>query len=227
MDAFFYLFPYSICERSGSVTVLRKNPSVVYWLGDKLYLNITNRCSNDCYFCLRRFKDGVRGFNLKLRGEPSSKEVVAELQKGIRRKLWKEVVFCGFGEPLMRLDCILEVTSWVKRFHEKVVRVDTNGHGFLLNAGRDVVRELREAHVDRVSVSLNAQDEETYNRVCRPKFQGAFEKIFEFVEKAKEVGLEIEITVVRIPEVDVREVREIAKRREVEFRVREYIPCIW
>ncbi|UCE43852.1 MAG: radical SAM protein [Candidatus Bathyarchaeota archaeon] len=209
------------------MTVLRKSPSVVYWLGDKLYLNITNRCSNDCYFCLRRFKDGVRGFNLKLRGEPSSKEVVAELQKVIWRKRWKEVVFCGFGEPLMRLDCILEVTGWVKRFHEKVIRVDTNGHGCLLNEGRDVARELREARVDRVSVSLNAQDEGTYNRVCRPKFQGAFEKIFEFVEKAKEAGLEIEITVVRIPEVDVREVREIAKRREVEFRVREYLPCIW
>jgi len=28
---------------------LRKSPSLVYWLGDKLYLNITNRCSNDCY----------------------------------------------------------------------------------------------------------------------------------------------------------------------------------
>ena len=209
------------------MAVTRKSPSVVYWLGDKLYLNITNRCSNDCYFCLRRFKDGVRDFNLKLRSEPSSKEVIRELQNVINRKNWREVVFCGFGEPLERLDCLLEVARWVKRFHGKVVRVDTNGHGYLLNGERDVVVELRKADVDRVSVSLNAQDEATYNEVCRPKFEGAFDGVLEFVDKAREAGLEVEITVVTIPEVDVSRVREMAERMGVGFRVREYIPCIW
>lgn len=87
-----------------------------------------------------------------MRREQSSKEVIKELQKVINRKRWKEVVFCGFGEPLERLDCVLEVTRWVKKYHGNVVRVDTNGHGYLLNGGRDVVGELREAGVDRVSV---------------------------------------------------------------------------
>jgi TatD family-associated radical SAM protein len=194
---------------------MRKSPSVVYWLGDRLYLNITNRCSNDCYFCLRRFKRGVREFNLKLRSEPSLKAVIRELQRVINRRNWREVVFCGFGEPLERLDCLLEVARWVKRFHGKVVRVDTNGHGYLLNGERDVVEELRKADVDRVSVSLNAQDEATYNEVCRPNFEGAFDGVLEFVDKAREAGLEVEITVVTIPEVDVSRVREMAERMGV------------
>ena len=112
---------------------MRKRASVVYWLPNEdgkrfsLYLNITNSCSNNCYFCFRNFKNGVREFNLKLRGEPSSDELIKELEKVINKKNWKEVVFCGFGEPLERLNCVLEVTRWVRKYSGKVVRVDTNG----------------------------------------------------------------------------------------------------
>ncbi|MFQ6063998.1 MAG: TatD family nuclease-associated radical SAM protein [Candidatus Bathyarchaeia archaeon] len=206
---------------------MRKCSKVVYWLGDRLYLNITNRCSNDCYFCLRRFKSGVGEFDLQLLREPSSEEVIRELQVVLRRKRWKEVVFCGFGEPLQRLDCVVEVAGWLRRFWGGVVRVDTNGHGYLLNGGRDVVGELREAGVQRVSVSLNAHDEATYKEVCRPQFEGAFDGILEFVRRAKGAGLETEVTAVRIPEADIKRLREIAERLGVGFRVREYIRCFW
>ena len=205
---------------------MRRSSSVVYWLGNILYLNITNRCPNNCYFCFRKFKNGVREFNLKLRKEPSSNEVIKELQKVINRKKWKEVVFCGFGEPLERLDCVLEVTRWIKKYSGKVVRVDTNGQGYLLNKGRDVVKELKKAGVDKVSVSLNAHDETTYNLICKPEFENAFENVLGFIEKAKK-DLDTEITVVTISEVDISKVRELAKRIEVGFRVREYIPCFW
>jgi TatD DNase family protein len=113
------------------------------------------------------------------------------------------------------------------RFWGGVVRVDTNGHGYLLNKERDVARELREAGVDRVSVSLNAHDEDTYNGVCRPQFQNAFDGVLKFVGKAKRAGLETEVTVMRIPEVDVGRVKEMAETMGVRFRVREYIQCFW
>jgi len=206
---------------------MRKSSRVVYWLGDSLYLNITNRCPNNCYFCFRKFKSGVQEFNLKLRKEPSSNEVINELQNVINRKNWKEVVFCGFGEPLERLDCILEVTRWIKKYPRKVVRIDTNGQGYLLNKGREVVKELKEAGVDKVSVSLNAHNKATYNHVCKPEFENAFERILEFIEKAKKEDLDTEITTVTIPEVDISKIREKTKRMGVWFRVREYIPCFW
>lgn len=206
----------------------RVKPSVVYWLGENLYLNITNRCPNNCYFCLRNFRNGVGGFNLKLEKEPSVAEVVMELGNVINEKNWREIVFCGFGEPLERLDCVLEVAGWIRRHYGKIVtlRVDTNGQGFLLNRERDVVRELKMAGVDKVSVSLNAHDKETYNQVCRPSFKNAFENVLEFIEKAKGL-LDVEVTVVRIPEIDIQAAWEIAKRFGVKFRVRDYIQPFW
>jgi len=208
------------------VSFLRKSPSVVYWLGNNLYLNITNRCPNNCYFCFRRFKDGIDGFNLKLRREPSSNEVIKKLQEIINRKNWREVVFCGFGEPLERLNCVLEVTRGIKKYSGRIVRIDTNGQGYLLNKGREVVKELKEAGVDKISVSLNAHEKETYNRVCKPAFENAFENVLKFIEKSRE-EFDIEITTVTIPEVSIPKAREIARKLGVGFRIREYIPCFW
>jgi len=205
----------------------KRDPSVVYWLGNSLYLNVTNRCSNSCYFCFRKFKTGIREFNLKLEKEPTLEEVIEELRKVINRKNCSDVVFCGFGEPLERLNLVLEVTRWVKKHYWKTVRVDTNGQGYLLNKGRDVVRELKEAGVDKVSVSLNAHDKETYNQICKPVFEDAYENVLEFIKKAKEEGLETEATAVRIPEVDLAKVKELAERIGIKFAVREYIPCFW
>ncbi|MGC8998641.1 MAG: TatD family nuclease-associated radical SAM protein [Candidatus Bathyarchaeia archaeon] len=206
----------------------KKSPSIVYWLGENLYLNITNKCSNNCYFCLRNFLDGVGGFNLKLEKEPTFNEIIAELENVINRRNWREIVFCGFGEPLERLDCVLEVSKWIKKHYGKIVmlRVDTNGQALLLNKGRNVVEELKMVGVDKVSVSLNAHDKETYNQVCRPVFENAFESIIEFIKKAKEL-LDVEVTAVRIPEVDISRVEQIAREMGVRFRVREYIQPFW
>jgi len=204
-----------------------RNPSVVYWLGNSLYLNVTNRCPNSCYFCFRRYKKGIREFNLKLEKEPTTEEVIEKLRKVINRKNWSEVVFCGFGEPLERLNLVLEVTRWIKKHHWNTIRVDTNGQGYLLNKGREVVQELKEAGVDKMSVSLNAHDKETYNQVCKPMFENAYESILEFIKKAKQEGLETEATAVTIPEVNLSKVKELAENLGVKFSAREYIPCFW
>jgi len=205
-----------------------KSPSIVYWLGNNLYLNTTNRCSNNCYFCIRTFKEDVGGFNLKLNRKPSTEEVIRELQNFINLKNWSEIVFCGFGEPLERLDCVLEVCKWIKKYYGKAasIRIDTNGQGTLINKGREVIGELKEAGVDKISVSLNAPDKETYNQVCRPTFNNAFGSVLEFIKRAKEV-FHVEITTVAIPEVDTSKIGEIAKKMGVKFRIREYMPCSW
>ncbi len=200
---------------------MKNSPAIAYWLRNSLYLNITNRCSNNCYFCFRNFAKGVGGFNLRLRGEPSIEEVTKELQRFINLKRWREVVFCGFGEPLERLDCLLGVTRWVKKYHGTPVRVDTNGHGYLLNPGRNVIGELKGVGVDKVSVSLNAHDEETYNRVCRPKFERAYGNVLRFIQKASK-ELDTEVTAVGIPEINLPKVEETAKKLGVKFRKRKY-----
>ncbi len=113
------------------MALLKKPSSIVYWFGDSLYLNITNRCSNDCFFCFKKYKDGLGDFNLKLRDDPPTERVVTEIQEIINRKGWKEVVFCGFGEPLERLDCILQVTRWIKT-HHRIAHSDRYKRSWLL-----------------------------------------------------------------------------------------------
>jgi len=204
-----------------------RSPSIVYWIGNSIYLNITNKCPNRCYFCFRRFKNGIKEFKLKLEKVPTTEEVIEELQKVLNKNNWDEIVFCGFGEPLERLDVVLEVTRWVNKHSQKQVRVDTNGQGYMLNKGRDVVRELKDAGVGRLSVSLNTHNKETYNEICRPTFENAYENVLEFIKRAKEVGLETEATAVTVSEIEVSRVKEVAEKMEVKFLVREYIPFFW
>ena len=207
----------------------KEKPRIAYWLDNSLYLNITNKCSNNCWFCIRNFKKGVGGFNLKLEKEPTAAEVKAELEATLRLKRWSEVVFCGFGEPTAQLDVLLEVARWIWKRHGSTIpiRVDTNGHGYVLNKGRDVAEELRDAGVNSVSVSLNGHDEESYTENCRPEFAGGFAAVLEFVKKAKKAGLEVEVSAVRMPEVNMEKVRAVAESLGVPLRVRDYIPCFW
>lgn len=204
-----------------------KVPSIVYWLGNSLYFNITNSCPNSCYFCFKKFKNGIQDFKLRLETEPTTEEVIEELQKHLNRKKWSEIVFCGFGEPLERLDVILEVSQWLKKHSYNSIRVDTNGQGYLINKGRDVVRELKHAGVGKVSVSLNCYNKETYNEICKPMFEYAYENVLEFIQRAKEAGLETEVTAVTIPEIEISRVKEVAEKMGIKFSVREYIPFFW
>jgi TatD family-associated radical SAM protein len=206
-----------------------EKPKLVYWLDSSLYLNITNQCSNNCWFCLRNFKQGVGGFNLKLKAEPTTAQVIAELEQALAMRRWSEVVFTGFGEPTERLDVLLEVARWVVQRcgNSLMVRLDTNGHGYVINKGRDMAAELKAAGVGKVSVSLNGHDEITYGENCRPTFSGAFVAVIDFVKKAKAAGLEVEVSAVRMPEVDLEKVRAIVDSLGVAFRVRDYIPCFW
>ncbi len=202
-------------------------PRTVYWLDNKLYLNITNKCSNRCIFCFRNFKQGLGDFILKLDHEPTMEEIINELEGAMKKRVWKEIVFCGFGEPTERLDLLLMITRWIKsRYGSIMIRLNTNGHGIVLNKGRDVVAELKTAGLDKVSISLNAANEETYNEICKPTFSGAYSAILEFIEKAKSV-LNVEVTAVTTPEVDLHEVETLAKQMNVKFRLRPCVPCFW
>ena len=205
-----------------------EKPKTVYWLDNKLYLNITNQCSNRCFFCFKRYKRGVGGFNLKLAEEPSFAQITHELGEIMNMKIWDEFVFCGFGEPTERLDVLLTVARWIRQHYGKPqrIRVNTNGHGYVLNQGRDVAVELKAAGVDKVTVSLNAGDKETYMEICKPTFAGAYEAVIDFVQKAKST-LEVEVTAIRMPEVDIAKTQVAADQLGVKFRIREYIPCFY
>lgn len=132
-----------------------KFASLVYWLDNKLYLNLTNRCTNDCYFCIRKYKKGILKFNLTPEKKPKLEEVAAELEE-IGSEFWSEYVFCGFGGPTVRLNTVLKIAEWLSKNQTVPICVNTNGYALLLHPDRKVTDEIKEAGIDKLGVSLNA-----------------------------------------------------------------------
>lgn len=190
---------------------------IAYQIRDSLYLNITNRCTNSCLFCIRQKTDFIKGHNLRLEREPDFQEVIDAIGDPAK---YREVVFCGYGEPLLRLDLVKQVAGWLKRKKARV-RVNTNGHGNLI-AGRDIIPELK-GLVDEVSISLNAGDQETYDRICPSRFSDkAFAALLDFTKGCLSAGIKTTVTVMDMPGMDLEGAKKTAKELGVNIRIRHY-----
>jgi TatD DNase family protein len=190
-------------------------PSIAYEMWGNLYLNITNRCTNECSFCLRYQTDSLWGYNLRLDSEPTVLEIVEAIGDPT---VYREVVFCGYGEPTLRLDALVEVARWIGERGGRV-RVDTNGLGSAVWK-RNIVPELAEI-VDAVSVSLNAADAATYESICRPQYGvKSFDHVVAFVRECRKARLDVTVSVVDVPEIDLAEVAALADELGVPLKVR-------
>lgn len=191
-----------------------------YQIGENLYINLTNRCSNRCTFCVRNGKERYEGHALWLHGpEPSARSVIEEIRDPLQ---YREIVFCGFGEPTYRLQEMLEICDYV---HEKGgrTRLNTNGHGNRIN-GKNIVPDLK-GRLDGVNISLNTSCAEEYDRICRPLIEGAFPALLQFAADCREYGLNAWFSVVDlIGEEAIEKCRKIAEKTGISLRVRKYIP---
>lgn len=192
--------------------------------GSGLYLNITNRCTFRCVFCLRDSRKAFEGHELWLDKEPAPDEVLAAIEEMGGANKYGEVVFCGFGEPTMRLDVLLAVARAIKRRWHAPVRLNTNGQGSLI-AGRDIAPELK-GSIDVVSISLNAPAAAEYVRVSRPAHgEKSFQAMMDFAAACRSQDIDVVMTVVdSIGREKVEQSRRVAEGLGVRFRVREYIP---
>jgi TatD DNase family protein len=190
----------------------------VYRIRNSLYLNVTNRCTNVCTFCAKRRDWHVKGHLLKLPSEPEPAEVLSLVGDPTA---YEEVVFCGFGEPLLRLPAVKEIATALKRRGARV-RVNTDGLANLVH-GRDILPELA-GLVDALSVSLNAPDAETYSRICPNRYgAAAFPALLDFLREAPGHVPSVTATAVALPGLDVEAVRRLAESIPgVSFRLRAY-----
>ncbi len=192
--------------------------TIYYEAHKNLYINLTNRCSADCVFCIRNFADGVYGYDLRLSREPTAEEVIRALE-GLDLSKYREIVFTGLGEPTLRFDIVLAVTRWLKSRNIRV-RLDTNGQAALINPGIDVVSELKAAGIDSISVSLNAESEEKYNKLCRPIHKNAYNAVLEFIRGARKAGISTRVTVVNVSETDLEKCKKLADKLDSDFHIR-------
>jgi TatD DNase family protein len=182
-------------------------------------LNITNRCTNECRFCVRFFSYFVKGHNLKLKKEPAVQEVLEAIEA--YRGKFKEVVFCGLGEPMLRLEVIKEVSKVLKE-RGIYVRLNTNGQANLIH-GRNILPELK-GLIDEISVSLNTENSALYDKFCPSQFgPGTYEKVKEFIREARYFIPLVSVTALDMPGVDMEACRRVAEEElGVKFRKRQY-----
>lgn len=192
---------------------------ITYRGGGTIYLNITNRCTCACAFCLREWTDGVYGESLRLDHEPDLDELTQAIELEFLDGPSDEVVFCGFGEPTMRLDLVLGTVEWL-RLRRVPSRLDTNGHGQLLNPDVDVVAALAAAGLGAVHVSVNAADPQAYDEICRPLFAKTHRAVIRFAEDCVRHGLETTLTAVDYPGADLAGCAALAEALGARFRAR-------
>jgi TatD DNase family protein len=200
-----------------------REPVLAYALGEALYLNVTSRCTLACTFC-PKIRDGdfsVSGFDLELAREPGADDVWASATAaGLDGR--SEVVFTGFGEPTIRLDVVIDLTRRLAAAGVGRVRVDTDGLASL-REGRNVPPLLAAAGVGAVSVSLNAPDAQTYQRLC-PSRHGAaaWEAVRAFIRASVECIPDVAASAVAVPGVPEAACRREAEALGARFRWRPF-----
>ena len=200
-----------------------RKDTYLYTLDGNLYVNLTNKCSNACDFCVRNERTSYYGNYLWLKnGDPTAEKVMAVANGYGDLTRFKEVVFCGFGEPTYRL---AEMVALCDYFHEKGLktRLNTNGQGNLINK-RDITPDLK-GKIDFVNISLNASCYEKYQPICRSQYREAgFESMIEFAKLCRRNGIDCRFSIVDcIGEEEVQACKYLAESVKIPLYVRKYI----
>lgn len=204
---------------------MKKGMTILYKVHDNLYVNLTNRCPCACTFCLRQNMDTVSAIDdrpLWLEHEPSFEEVIADFAN-YNMSDYKEVVFCGYGEPTERLDVLLRVAKYVKENFGNKVRVNTNGMADLLWE-RDTASDF-EGLVDTISISLNTPDPVRYQELVRCRFgEKSFDAMLSFAKNVKNYVPNVVLSTVDTTLTKEEEERcaQICKDIGVTYRIRAW-----
>ena len=205
---------------------MKKGMNITYEVDSGLYINITNRCTNRCEFCIRNNGDGAYGSDsLWLMREPTLEEIKAAIDKRDLSK-YSEAVFCGYGEPSERLKEAREAALYIKsKCPSLPVRINTNGHSDLI-FGENTAPLYKDAF-DAVSISLNTPSPERYVEICHPIYkEKAFEALLKFAKNVKKYVQNTMFSVVKetLSEEELAECYKISEECGVTLRVRTYIP---
>lgn len=205
---------------------MKKSMCITYIVEDKLYVNVTNKCSNRCDFCIRNNGDGAYGSDsLWLLREPDRDEILDSVFSH-DLSLFPELVFCGYGEPTYRLDDAIYVAKKVKKAYPNIkIRINTNGHSDLIN-GRKTAPDY-EGAFDVVSISLNTPTADRYQEICHSVYgKESFDALLAFAGEVKNYVPTVCLSAVKetLTDEEIELCRLISQRLGVTLRLRDYIP---
>ncbi len=194
-----------------------KEPSTVY-------VNLTNACTNSCVFCLRTQKDDVCGKEMWHDDKYTLNDIIEQFNN--YKDCAKEVVFCGYGEPFLKKDMMKSFCEYLRKNYPQIkIRVNTNGHANAIY--KTNIAEEFKGLIDSVSISLNSDNAEQYNQICKPSIENAFEEMKNFAASCKKAGMEVNMSVVTgfddVNKINIDECKRIADSLGAKFRNREFI----
>lgn len=199
--------------------------TTLYELEGSLYINVTNKCPCACVFCIRNNGDTIReSGSLWFDGtEPTADDIKAEFKNWDLTK-FSSIVFCGYGEPLERIDVVCDVAKYVRTVTDLPIRINTNGLSDLIQGREHTALELK-GLVDAVSISLNAPDAESYQKVTNSCYgEKSFDAMLKFAAECKTVVDKVTFTVVDvISEEEIARCQKLADDMGIPLRVREYV----
>jgi len=155
-----------------------------------LRISVTSKCNMNCIYC---HNEGMKNV-----GEDMSLDEIVEICKAFHSLGVEKVKITG-GEPLVRRD-IVEIVAEMPKFKE--ISMVTNGYYLSKFA-----EELKEVGLDRVNVSLDTLNPETYKFITGVK---GLEKVLDGIESAYNAGLTpIKLNMVVMKGINEHEIEDI------------------
>lgn len=198
--------------------------TIFYKFDGKLYANITNQCPCACEFCIRKNSDSVgNNDSLWLEHEPSYDEIISAFNSFDKTGL-DELVFCGYGEPMMRAHTLVKVAEYVKANTNMKIRINTNGLIAFMEPLFDI--STLKYKIDKVSISLNASNPDKYFQITNPKYGlPSYNAMLNFALRVQEFVPDVSFTIVDmdLDDDEIEKCKERAKDLGLPLRIRRYV----
>ncbi|MCI6731195.1 MAG: GTP 3',8-cyclase MoaA [Lachnospiraceae bacterium] len=180
---------------------------------DYLRISLIDRCNLRCVYCMPE-----EGIEMIPHDEILTFGEIVRICRVMASMGLKKIKLTG-GEPLIRKD----VTALVRRLKaiEGIEKVTITTNAVLL---ADMMEDLSDAGVDAINISLDTMDKDLYARITR---RDAFDKVMEGIEAAlkhPEINLKINCVPMGLPEQDLIDVAELARKHKIHVRYIEMMP---
>ena len=174
-----------------------------------LRITLTNRCNVNCLYC---HHDGM----VKSKDEMTADELYTICK--IAKKIGVRKIRLSGGEPLLKKD-IVEIVDKIASLGFKDISMTTNG--ILLEK---YAQDLKDAGLDRVNVSLDTLNRETFEFITKKDY---LEDAKKGILKAVEVGLyPVKINMVIMKDINQNEIDdmfEFCKKNDIVLQLIELI----
>jgi len=196
---------------------MQRKPSLTDSLGrvhTNLRMSVTDRCNIRCFYCMPE-----ENVEFKPRNEILTFEELIRFAR-ITSELGVNKIRLTGGEPLLRKD----LPELIRELHKLngITDIALTTNAVLL---ADQAEALKQAGLDRINISLDTLNDETFFRLSRRR---GIDKVLEGIRAAQQVGMRrIRLNAIAIrglTETEILPLAHFALERSLELRFIEFMP---